>query len=116
MFRLLFRNVSVAFIAAVVTGSCGSDKVRIKPTESELIISQQILTYTPLGSTPSEVLGFIGNLKHAHGPPKYDYYNHVIMVSLGHFGLNGETYVTWVFDSADKGLTKVSVGKTRDAL
>lgn len=96
-------------------GEASSTTVRISPRLPENAIRATILTDTPIGSSAGEVLKFAHTrLKHVH--KEMDYYdkaNHEIVILLGHYGLGGETYVTWKFDEEGK-LIELFVEKDRD--
>jgi len=111
----LLRSATLLGLMFLVQ-ACRSERTRLNPREPKEDISRQVLDGTPLGSTPADVLAFIKKFKHPGGEPKYDRRNHTIAITLGRWGLNGETYIFWLFDPHDRALIDVSVAKERDAL
>lgn len=137
---LLPGRVGFLFIVLLTfTPSCGTtkgasdSKVRISSFGSREHIRQQVLKYTPIGSTYAQVKGFVQHRLKYPGAAYYDNapatrplgpgYQSVgvrsVFISLGGHGVPFfsfvVTYVTWAFDKNDK-LIDVIVDKDRDSL
>jgi hypothetical protein len=115
------------------TGESQDSKVRISSSGSKEYIRHQVLNYTPIGSTYTQVQGFVQHRLKYPGAAYYDNapatrplgpgYQSVgvrsVFISLGGHGVPFfsfvVTYVTWAFDKNDK-LIDVIVLKERDSL
>ena len=120
------RIMCALWLLLLLNCSCGTTsseriegRVRISPRFPEEKVREQILVYTPIGSSEDDVMKFAQTkLKHGRLGPSRTRPDqlHVLLGSYGSsFSGSSNTWVQWDFDENGR-LVRVSVSRSRDAL